>query len=323
MIYRTSLSHSSDLIGSLFLGYLGAWLVMHIHLPPDFVKVHESVFIQILQGTGPAPDQYRLLQNHLIGLLYRHFDLYQAVQYFTTLSLAFTIYIFLNMGFDKIPQKFKRFGVAILALIYPLLMYNGPRGDTAFILLLSLGLSITLEYKKRISFVLLLILMTFTRVDVALFSVLFAFLWNRSFFRSYIWLVMGIFTISIQAWLKFIVFPDAAYYANVIMLQENSKLNLLSTPAFVFMLAILFLTKSSFVAFTKWLWSEHSNGKLFVILFLSYISVLIVVALVAETRLFLPLAPYLLLLIQSFYFARHSRELGGGDEGHELARYEQ
>ena len=301
MTNKILLSKFTELIAAILLGYMAAWLMMHIHLPPDVIKIHEPSFLQILQGMGPAPDQYRLLQNHLMGLLFRSMDLYHTVFHFTAWTLTAAIFLFLNAGYAEIPEHLKRYGVAILALLYPVLMYNGPRGDSAFILLLSLGLVLAIEIKLLKLFFPMLIMMAFTRADIALFAAAFALLWDRNCMRPAGWVAVFLIPLAIQATLQFIVFPNASYYSKVIMVTENTKLmTMAATPGLLFVAATLLLVGRSVPAFFRWLFSSGYRGKFFILLFFGYVTSLATVAIVAETRLFLPLLPFLLLLIQSF-----------------------
>ena len=294
-----------DALAALLLGCFGAWLFMHIHVPAETSKLHEPTFQHILAGEGPAPDQYRLLQNHLIGLLYRVMDLYHSVFWFTTASLGGAIFLLFRHAYPNMPRRLKHYLAIALALVYPVVMYNGPRGDTAFILLLALGLCIAIDREQKPLFVVLLILMAFTRADVALFAALFALLWKPQWFGVVLWALMVALPVGIQGTLQFFVFPGARYYCNVVMLEENLRLERFAgTPAFMLAGALLILFRTSIFDFTRWLFALSRRGKLLVVLFASYSAAILVVAIAAETRLFLPLAPFVLLLSEAY---RHSK----------------
>ena len=291
---------ATDALASLLLGCLGAWLFMHIHLPPETLKIHEPGFLDILAGKGAAPDQYRLLQNHLIGLLYRVTDLYHAVFWFTAVSLAGAILLLVDYTYTGISRAAKRYLSIALALIYPVLMYNGPRGDTAFILLLALGLAMAIEREEQPPFLILIALMAFTRADVALFAALFAVLWKPAWFGHVHWILVVTLPLAVQSALQFIVFPEARYYCDVVMLQENLKLDrFAATPAFLLAGALLCMFHRSVIDFCRWLYHLGLRGKLLMLIFASYVVAILVVAIAAETRLFLPLVPFLLLLVQA------------------------
>jgi len=291
-----------DIPSALLLGFLGAWLFMHIHLPRTALSPHETSFLNILAGTGPAPDQYRLLQNHLIGLLYRvmHHDLYRSVFLFTAASLASTIYLLLQKAYPDISRNTKQSLSIVLALMYPVVMYNGPRGDTAFILLLALGLAIAIDRSARLVFVSLLTLMAFTRADLALFAALFALLWKPAWFSSVRWVFVVALPLTIQGALQFIVFPEASYYCDVVMFKENLRIERVSaTPAFILIAALLCLFNRRVIDFCRWLNALGLRGKLLILLFFGYGFVIFVIAVATEIRLFLPLAPFVLLLAQA------------------------
>lgn len=289
-------------LASLCLGYVGAWLLMHMHLPPEVLQLHEPNFIRILEGVGAAPDQYRLLQNHLMGVLYIFLDFYWTVASFTALSLAGAIYLFLTTGFPTITRRQKQCLVVILTLLYSVVMYPASRGDTAFILLLSLGLAISIDTNRKAAFVAILAFMTLTRGDLALFAVLFAFLWNPAIWSRSAWLLLLMMPLAIQVVLQFVVFPEAEYYVEVIVGLQNIKLNTIaSTPVFVFAVGVLVLYGSEVRLFLQW-WVRQPLRDIGVLaLFGGYGVSVFTVALVEETRLFLPLAPFLLLMIQRYH----------------------
>ena len=289
-------------LASLCLGYVGAWLLMHMHLPPEVLQLHEPNFVHILQGVGAAPDQYRLLQNHLMGVLYIFLDFHWTVASFTALSLAGAIYLFLTTGFPTITQRQKQCLVVILTLLYSVVMYPASRGDTAFILLLSLGLAISIDTNRKAAFVAILAFMTLTRGDLALFAVLFACLWNQPTWSRSAWLLLLMMPLVVQLVLQFVIFPEAEYYVEVIVGWQNIKLNTIaSTPVFVFAVGVLVLYGSEVGRFLQW-WVRQPLRYIAVLaLFGGYGVSVFTVALVEETRLFLPLAPFLLLMIQRYH----------------------
>lgn len=298
MVARKSLKIRTA-IASLCLGYVGAWLLMHMHLPPDVLSLHEPNFIRILRGVGAAPDQYRLLQSHLMGVLYSFLDIYWTVATFTALSLAGVIYLFLTTGFPTIAQRHKQCMVVVLTLLYSVVMYPASRGDTAFILLLSLGLAISIGANRKVAFVSLLVLMTLTRGDLALLVALFALLWQPHAWSRSAWLLLLMVPLVGQAVLQFFIFPEAKYYVEVIVVRRNFELKTVaSTPVFAFAGGLLVLFLPEMRRFFMW-WVRRPLREVGVLaLFGAYVVSLVTVALVEETRLFLPLAPFLLLVIE-------------------------
>lgn len=304
---RSRVQKFNELIGSLLLGYVGAWLLMKTHLTPETLELHRPNFLKILEGTGPAPDQYRVLQNHLIGLLYRRLDFYWSVKAFTALSLAATIFLFLNAGFPRISATLKRHWCLILVLIYPVVMYPASRGDTAFILLLCLALVIALEARNQRAFVVLLTLLSLARADLALFAAIFAMIWDTSLLPRAMWAGLAAIPVSIQFAMKYVIFPDAEYYVDVVMLNENLKFNiLLATPMFALVAGLIFINYRAVARFVSWQLSRTAREKLLMGSIGAYAIAVSVVAIVAETRLFLPLAPFMLLMVQD-YLSRDNR----------------
>lgn len=295
-------------IVSLCLGYVGSWLLMHMHLPPNVLRMHEPNFIQILKGVGAAPDQYRLLQNHLMGLLYTYLDFYWTIATFTALSLAGVIYLFLTTGFPTIALHQKQCLVVVLTLLYPVFMYPASRGDTAFILLLSLGLAVSIEANRGLTFVALLALMALTRGDLALFVVLFAFLWNPHTWTRGAWLLLLMMPLIVQAALQFLIFPEAKYYVEVIVVRRNFELKTVaSTPMFAFAAGVLLLFVPEVLRFFNW-WIRRPLQEIAVlVLFGGYVVSLFTVALVEETRLFVPLAPFVLLVVERYLQTANGR----------------
>jgi hypothetical protein len=308
----------ANVLGAMLLGYLGAWLLMSIHLPPETLKIHEPGVILFLDGKGAAPDQYRLLQNHLSGLLYRVVGIYHSTFWFTAVSLAAAIFVLVEKAYPSIPQFVKKYLSIALTLLYPVLMYNGPRGDTAFILLLALGLTIAIEREDKLLFVGTLILMAFTRADIALFSALFAVLWKPIWFNPVFYGFIVALPIAVQGILQFIVFPDAHYYCDVVMIKQNMNFDrYVTTPAFLLFGALMCLYLRGIISFGDWLYRLGVRGKILILLFSAYLFAMFVVAIVAETRLFLPLAPFILLLVQEFY-AKENKCLVKYEESRQL-----
>ncbi len=202
-------------LGAALLGWLGAWLLMNIHLPAELLKVYEPGFLSSLAGEGAAPDQYRVLQRLFIGLIYQAAGFYYALFWFTAASLAAAIFFFIEHTYPGIPRSTKQTLAIALTLLYPVLMYNGPCGDTAFILLLALGTAAAIEREDKPLFLIMLGLMAFTRADIALFSALFALLWKPGWF-SPLWTALVVtLPIVVQATLQFVIFPEARYYPDL------------------------------------------------------------------------------------------------------------
>lgn len=296
-----------NIIASLLLGYFGALLVMRIHLPPEVIAQHEPSFILFLNGKGPAPDQYRLIQNHLIGLLYHFIGFYNAILFFTALSLSVSIFAMVHCGFSKIAVNKRILLAIILSLLYPVLMYNGPRGDTAFIFLLSIALALSLTNNKSPVFFFIIISMAFTRADLAFFAVLFSLFYKPNFVNKKLWVFLLSIPLFVQYMLKYIIFPHASYYCDVVMVTENIKLErLLNTPMFYLISAVVLYYFKSISGFVAWLYKYRSNGKFIVLLFTGYVCVLFTVAIITEARLMLPLLPYALLLIEDYQDSKTS-----------------
>lgn len=281
---------------------------MHMHLTPEVLRLHEPNFVQILEGVGAAPDQYRLLQNHLMGVLYIFLDFHWTVASFTALSLAGTVYLFLTTGFPTTTQREKQCLAVVLTLLYSVVMYPASRGDTAFILLLSLGLAISIEANRKSAFVALLGLMTLTRGDLALFVVFFAFLWKQDTWSRRAWILLLMMPLVVQAVLQFAIFPEARYYVEVIVAWRNFELNTIaSTPVFVFAAGVFLLFVPEVRDFLQWWVRRPLRDIGILVLFGGYAVSVFTVALVEETRLFLPLAPFVLLVIQRYRQTRGDR----------------
>ncbi len=85
------------------------------------------------------------------------------------------------------------------------------------------------------------------------------------------------------------------------MINENAKLyRLATTPALLIFGARIFIYPARIFSFSRRLYRRSVHGKLLILLFFGYVTSIFVVAIAAEMRLLLPLAPFVLLLVQEF-----------------------
>lgn len=256
--------------------------------------------VSFLQGIGPAPDQYRILQIFLIGLPYRFLNLYHSIWVFSLVTLTLSNLLILRCGWLAFNRNTKVLLALILSVIYPLAMYTGPRWDTAFIF----GLAILLvECRRRCwdyGFWLVLAMLAFARSDIALFYALLIAISNIRPKQKIYTIASIALPLGIQLALQFLIFPTAHYAVDVVMVKENlnsARINMVPLPFFA--MAAFALWRDRVGDFCRWLW-RSPNGSWIYLLFTLYIVMLFTVAIWSELRLLIHLMPAVILLASQY-----------------------
>ncbi|MFP6827418.1 MAG: hypothetical protein VB977_15085, partial [Pseudohongiellaceae bacterium] len=147
--------------------------------------------------------------------------------------------------------------------------------------------------KTWIPFALLIFLMSFTRADVAiLFAVSALGLANASMLLK---ICVAIVPLVVQVLLSTMIFSDAEYFSQLVMISDNLSLRFLaSSPLTYFLIALLVGYWPSIINFIK----QAAKTHVFVLVAMcGYVVTLFVIARLNEYRLFLPFLPLVLWLI--------------------------
>lgn len=282
-----------------------AWASYRIHVLPieDFAL---PILDAILQLEGRAPDQYRILPYLLLramsgglhALLGDDLSLSVPIVLFDASALFCSVLLLRRMFSLKDGSAL----VWILFLIYPYLMFDGYRPVSAFILCMSLLMlqAILLARSGSVRDMALLLVALFfgsaSRADVGMLYAVVAVLLIRPS------IPLALCMLAIPAGMQFvlsrIVFADAEYFSEVFMLMRNlSEGWVIRAPLTGFLLAVLLIYAGPIRLWSRWAWN-HYRG-VFVTL-LAYALTLCVIAMPNEYRLFLPLLPVVMFLINEY-----------------------
>lgn len=109
-----------------------------------------------------------------------------------------------------------------------------------------------------------------------------------------LWLVIPL---VVQFFLQEIIYPDASYYSEKIMLLDNLRgYYLLRHPATYLILALLIAFWRPVLNFLRQSWEQ----KWFYLLVLSYLGLVLVVGRINEYRLYLPFVPIFLVIWREY-----------------------
>lgn len=288
-----------------FASVFAAWGSYLIHVIPI-----EAPSLPILEAlidfTGRAPDQYRVVPYILIGLIqdaintlpYIDVELRYPILIFDS-SFLFLSILAINKYFHKVEGQTLAW---FLLLIYPFLFFDGYRPTASFILFLSIHTVVLMRTANAgdtmawFSFAFMILLMSFTRADIAfLFAISALGLANASM------VVKGglaIVPLAIQLLLSKVIFSDAEYFSKVVMISDNLSLRFLtSSPLTYFLIALSILHWSSIFHFVK---QMAKSDKLILLAIFGYGLTLFLIARPNEYRLFLPILPIVLWKLEEY-----------------------
>lgn len=281
------------------LSAFAAFAAYRLHIE-GFEQVVGEGLEAIINGTGRAPDQYRILPYLILSLLRDSLspvfgnDWKPAIHIFETLSL-FAAVVLLNrisVTFRSTPA----IGIVLL-LIYPYLMFDGVRSIAAFIFLFSCILinfsKPNLSVLQKIAFYFVLIAFSFTRADIALLVGLICSIYMMQSIAEK--LLTAAIPLGVQAFLNFIMFPEAEYYSNLVMISDNISLSYLANNPTTYLLAGLtvfyWAHVKSFIAYLA------RDEKIILLLIMGYVLTVCIIGRPNEFRLFLPIFPVVLLIL--------------------------
>lgn len=279
-------------------------------------EAKNGFYAKIFEFQGDAPDQYRILPLLGLKMLAGYMPFNTAVLTFNFwLSFIFfegiRMLVLQNLRVQRSKQGRWAIGSSIVfAVGYIFCQYTGWRPDTMGLLVICLGVLLAAGLRKDPATRALLlfigiIALSFSRADIALVYALFVAIYV---FRSW-WLRVPLVLIpaGVQALLQFVLFPDARYYSDTIMLKDNLSLfYLLRNPATYLILALVMLYLTDLRDFFR---RSLDRFKLFYILVVGYILLVLVVGRLNEYRLYLPIL-LILIYIRRETGSWHEKKVG-------------
>ena len=254
-------------------------------------------FEALIVFSGSAPDQYRVAPYILIDAIR---DALNLVTLRVPIVIFESLFVFLSVFSIR-----KHFDVGqkmlwCLLLIYPFLMVGGYRPITSFILFLSIQLVVSMrnadsgQRNAWLVFAILIAVMSFTRADVAFLIAVAAFgLQGASYWSKG---CIAAIPLVAQFLLSTVIFPEAEYYSQLIMIADNlSLIFLLVSPLTYLFIGLLLFYWDAVLAFFKF---SAQNNRIILAAMVGYVAVLLVIARPNEYRLLLPFLPLVLWLLQ-------------------------
>jgi hypothetical protein len=291
-------THLAFMLASVFAAW-GSYLIHVIPIEEPSLPILEA----LIELSGRAPDQYRVVPYLLIGLIQDAINSLPGIDVELRYPVLIFDSVFLYLSVMSIRKHFDSIGGQsiqwFLLLIYPFLMFDGYRPTASFILFLSIHIVVFMRNanagnkKAWFPFTLLIVLMSFTRADVAiLFAVSALGLANASMLLK---ICVAIVPLAVQVLLSTVIFSDAEYFSQLVMISDNLSLRFLaSSPLTYFLIALLVGYWPSIINFIKQVAKTH----VFVLVAMcGYVVTLFVIARLNEYRLFLPFLPLVLWLI--------------------------
>ena len=281
------------------LSVFAAFASYRLHLE-GFEKVVGDGLDAIINGTGRAPDQYRIFPYLVLAGMKESLSPWfgeswkYSILLFEALSL-FGSALFLRGVSSRVPSSY----ISLLLLIYPFLMFDGVRSIAAFILLMSSIFIFFFSHpsprvRVKLGFYAMLVLFSFTRADIALLVGLVCS----------VYMLLGIWekciTVAIplicQLLLSTKIFPNAQYYSDLIMVSDNiSLVHFFNNPMTYLLSGCAIYYWSSIREFMIHLYQEQ---KFILLLLAGYLLTVFIVGRPNEYRLFLPMLPIILLILE-------------------------
>lgn len=267
----------------------------------DYELTH-GFYARIFDFRGDAPDQYRILPLLPLKWLCDWLPFNHAVLLYNGLLGLLALELQWRLG-SRLSLAW-RWGLSFgLAVLYIFLQYTGWRPDTMGLLVLAQGAALGLRdirdsSLRYVFWGFMVTALSFSRADIALIFALFGTFYRKMSYAA--WIPVPIL---VQLLLKWVIFPDAAYYTDVLMLRDNLRLYyLFRNPA-------TFLIAGALVAFwrpiSSFLRDTFRKNIYFYLLVIGYLGMVMVIGRVNEYRLYLPFIPLLQLIT-------HARKPGSG-----------
>ncbi len=266
----------------------------------DYELTH-GFYARIFQGLGDAPDQYRILPLLPLKWLCDWLPFNHAVLVY---NLVFG-WVVLELQWRlarELSEKWRWAAGFGLCVFYIYLQYTGWRPDTLGLLTLCLVAAMIIKEMRDASlrfvlYGLCIVLLSFSRADIALIYALFATFYRKKIYAAYIPI-----PIVSQILLQSVIYPDAVYYSKTVMLLDNLHLHYIVRHPLTYLLPAVVLAFwgqiKSFVAATI------QKNYYFYLLIAGYLLLVLLIGRINEYRLYLPFVPLLLVIAHG----RRSRE---------------
>lgn len=290
-------------MGYAFAAFFAAWASYRIHVLPIEADAL-SILGAVVNLEGRAPDQYRILPYLIIAGLTKVLDLFQTQA--PTLRIAVLVFysVFLWLSSLFLLGTFRRSinhnFLWIIFLIYPFLMFDGYRPISSFILFLSVCTVALMQNALQgnryayIGFICLIVLLSFSRADVAFVFALASIGCIRNGLAGKLSILA--IPVAVQLLLSNVIFSDAEYFSNVVMLWINlSGEFLIRSPLLYLSLGLVIVYRKQLLAVLMY---GFHHRKFALLALCGYIATLMVIAMPNEFRLFLPLLPLYLWLLE-------------------------
>jgi hypothetical protein len=269
------------------------------------VEADASRYDLIFRSLGEAPDQYRILP--LLGLkaLCHWMPFHTAVLVFNFVLGFVCLELFMPLlGAWKWRTKMAFSVLFSAAYIYTL--YTGWRPDTLGLLAICqlvtlLALRVPQGVVWVVAMTLGLIALAFSRAEMALvYAFVIALHFGRRWVLAFAW--MGL-AVAVQLTLSKLIFPDAHYTTQTVMLSDNlSGYYLVRNPSTWLILAACLIWWKPLSTYVRNTWRKFFY---FYLAALGYVVLVLVIGRINEYRLYLPFLPLLLMLLMH---ATHQNE---------------
>lgn len=262
-------------------------------------ELEHHFYGRIFIGVGDAPDQYRILPLLPLKLLVQQVTFNYAVLIYNTV-LGFMVFELFWWIMGGIHRNKKFTFNALFAAAYIYTQYTGWRPDTmGLVFLCALAVSPFLvngskgqaSILQSIGITVLLAAISFSRADIGMvFALWFVIYQSQNWAFILLWVMIPPLA---QFTLQEIIYPDAEYYSDKVMLLDNLKgYYLLRHPATYLIVALGLAFWRPIRDFFRQTW----NQKWFYLLCLGYLGLVLVVGRINEYRLYLPFVPIFLVI---------------------------
>lgn len=279
-------------------------------------KLHEPHLIRfadnyhaIIDFTGPAPDQYRILPYLMIKTLMYCLDFNYATLLFNFLCFVPLYWLLHCRILVALPPRTRYAVLIVFALIYPVAMIWGYRPVTVFLVLLVTQVVATYQRLPRLalrsyemmSLLFYLSLISFTRADIAFLTALFLCLYLGNRLPLVVRASYLALPVLAQFLLSRVIFTDAEWshvFVTFFLNISSWKYLGLSSPLVYLVLATALAFPESSRSLARFFLTRHRR----VLLLLgAYMLLLLFVGRPREFRLFLPFTPMFLMVLNDFY----------------------
>jgi hypothetical protein len=278
----------------LSLGFLLAfYAAVTIYQRNSDLTSDYNFYKAIINFTGSAPEQYRIFPYLIIGFIAKFFTINKAFFLFNILFL-FLNNVLVYKILKTTKKEISHVIVILLGFLYPQVTNIS---ITAFILCVVSAIVFVYRLSafnailKIVLCYLLTLALSFSRSDIALFMALFlsGYLLSNKTTKS----LFIITPVLSQLLLQFIIFPNAKYYCNLIMVTINLSTIALKMPINYVLIGILIVFYGYIKKFILYCFYCY---RFFMLLFLGYLVTCFFIAIIYEYKLYFPFVPVFLMI---------------------------